>query len=689
MAADRSANRPPADSGRRKRRRWPIVLAAFAVAIVALIVFWQWDWFIPLVDREASAALGRKVTIRHLHVRLGATTVIIADGVRVASPQGFSPQAFSPRGAEDQPLATLDHLKVGVRIMSYVRHRIIDLPLIEADHPVIDAVARPDGTTNWSGIGTSKKAGSGSSGPPPQLGVLRIEDGHVHVVDPKFKTDMRLLVHTEDERRADGGRLVVEARGTYAHQPITGDFTGGAILALRDRSKPYPVDLHVANGPTKVSLTGEVDEPLTLGGARLKLVFEGPDMERLLPLTGIPIPHTPPYKLTGNLDYQKSRIVFDHFHGIVGSSDLGGSIAVEPHGKVPDVRADLSSRNINLNDLAGFIGAPPGDKKDASAQQKRQIAQTGKTGNILPTTKFSLPRLRMANVHLTYRGEHIEGRYIPLDNIVVALDIQDGRITLHPLNFAVGTGTIASDFDLDPVGDTLHTKAHIAFRHIDLSRIMRATHAFHGQGLIGGQADLTTTGDSVAGMLGNGDGGVTLILSGAGDISALLDDIAGLEAGNAILSALGLPQRADLQCFVADMPLKDGTLSMKTFLLQTSEARSIGRGTIDLKNQTLNYSLTTRSTHFSIGSLPGPIDVTGKLGSPSIRPGAEILGRAGAAVGLGVLFVPLAILPTIQLGVGEGACTDALREAKQGPAAAPPKTAGTASQSRRAHHHRR
>ena len=672
-----AADRPPGHGSGRRRRRWLITLAAFLVAVVALILLWQWDWFIPIVESRASAALGRKVTIQHLHVRLGGTTVIVLDDLRIANPKGFDQAA---------PLATVGHLKVAVRALSVINGPI-NLPLIDMDHPVINATARPDGASNWSGIGGTSQTKAKSSGPPPKLGVLRIEDGHVHVIDPKFKTDMALLVHTTGENQADGGRLVATAKGTYAHQPITGRFIGGALLEVRDRSKPYPVDLHVANGPTRVALTGTVDQPLTFAGANLKLVLAGPDMALLLPLTGVPIPHTPPYKVAGNLDYQKSQIVFDHFHGTVGSSDLSGRIAVEPHGKVPHLRAALTSHKVDLNDLAGFIGAPPGDKKDTTSKQKQQIKQAGKSGDILPTHDFNVPSLRSIDVHLTYKGDRIEGRYVPLDNIVVALDIDDGRIRLHPLNFAVGQGTIESDFNLDPVGDTLHTKAHVRFRHVNLSRIMQATHAFHGEGLIGGQASLTTTGNSVASMLGNGNGGVTLIISGKGNISALLDDIAGLEFGNAILSALGVPQRADLRCFVGDMPLDNGILSMKTFLLQTSEARSIGRGTIDLRNQTLNYSLTTRSTHFSIGSLPGPIDVTGKLGNPTVRPGAEVVGRAAAAAGLGVLFVPLAILPTVQFGVGNGACTDALQEAKQGPAAASKPASPQQSHSR--HPHRR
>ena len=46
------------------------------VLVALLIFFWNWDWFIPLVEADASSTLGRKVTLEHLHVRLGRTTLI-------------------------------------------------------------------------------------------------------------------------------------------------------------------------------------------------------------------------------------------------------------------------------------------------------------------------------------------------------------------------------------------------------------------------------------------------------------------------------------------------------------------------------------------------------------------------------------------------------------------------------------
>ena len=52
---------------------------------------------------------------------------------------------------------------------------------------------------------------------------------------------------------------------------------------------------------------------------------------------------------------------------------------------------------------------------------------------------------------------------------------------------------------------------------------------------------------------------------------------------------------------------------------------------------------------------------------------AVAAARAGAAVGLGVLLTPLAaLLPTIELGIGEdGACAGLLRAARS-PARVPP-----------------
>ena len=61
-------------------------------------------------------------------------------------------------------------------------------------------------------------------------------------------------------------------------------------MSLRNPAEPYPVDLHIANGNTNVALIGTIEQPMSFGGARLKLTLAGQDMSNLYQLTNIPLP---------------------------------------------------------------------------------------------------------------------------------------------------------------------------------------------------------------------------------------------------------------------------------------------------------------------------------------------------------------------------------------------------------------
>ena len=100
---------------RERRRRWPFVLGGVVVAIGVLVAVWDWDWFRPLIEREASAQLGRAVTLQHFGLRLGRQIVAVADGVRIANPEAF---------AQNPPLAVAERLTVAIEAMELLRHRL-------------------------------------------------------------------------------------------------------------------------------------------------------------------------------------------------------------------------------------------------------------------------------------------------------------------------------------------------------------------------------------------------------------------------------------------------------------------------------------------------------------------------------------------------------------------------------------
>ena len=652
MSSD--ASTPP----RRRRHIGLWVLGTFIVAIIAVVALWDWDWFLPIVDSQASSAIGRKTTAQHLHVSLGRVTTVSLDNVEIANADGFD---------TTKPFAHVDRLTVQADVMAYIHSRQIVLPQITLDHPVVEADEKADKTANWpTGSGSSTPAGQKADpNAGPKIGQLVINNGSAHVALAPLKADFDLAIATKQGDSggatpdSQNGQIVVDAKGKYAAQPITGQLVGGALLSLRDTAHPYPITLRLANGPTKVALNGTVENPLNFAGANITLEFSGPDASLLTPLTGVPIPPTPAYSIAGKLDYADKKVRFTDFKGRLGESDINGDILVDPTQAKPMVEANLVSHTVQLADLGGFIGETPGRKGEAnqSSQQKAELVHKEASNRVLPDTPINLPKLNAANVRLRYKGEHILGRSVPLDNIVANIDITDGRIQVHPLAFGVGTGEINLDADLEPAGKDLKADIGVQFRRVDLARLLAATHLVEGAGSMSGSAKLVSTGNSLGSLLGHGNGDLKLGMSG-GNLSALLVDIAGLEFGNALLSALGIPQRANLECFAANYVLTRGVLNTQTLLLDTSEARVQGTGSVNLADETIDYKLKTASKHFSVGTLPTPIDITGPLKSPSIKPEiGPLAARAGAAIGLGILFPPAALIPTIQFGTGnDGAC---------------------------------
>lgn len=665
---------------RRRRHIGLIVLVLFAVAIAVLVLLWDWDWFRPLAERQASAALGRRVTMSHFDVKLSRHPTVIADGLEIANPDGFPEAPY---------FAHLDRLAVTADAMAYWNGRNVVIDRVAATKPQINALQHTDGKATWDfpALTGANSKPDASSSKPARIDNVAISDGTAHVVVPRVKADFQVAMATQSfatarpptaeiagvkapdvptPTSADAGKpadpdkpdqIVLDAKGTYADQPITAHAVGGALLSLRDAITPYNIDATAANGPTKVALAGTVQDPLHFKGTDLKLHLSGPDMSLLFPLTGVPIPKTPPYDIAGNLSYSAGKVRFTDFLGRLGSSDLGGTITVDPGPQRPVVDAKLVSKHVDLADLGGFIGSQPGraNTPDQTTEQKAAVQKAEASSKLLPNAPINLPKFKSADVRLDYRGERIEGRSVPFDAIAAKLDIDDGRIKLHPVSLQVGRGQIVTNADLAPAsGGDFNAKVDVAFDHVDISRVLASTHAVEGAGLLGGRAEMTSTGNSISSLVAHGDGGVRLLLAG-GNLSALLVDLSGLEFGNALLSAIGVPRQAKLQCFVADFGLHKGVLNTNAMILDTSEADVIGTGDVDLGREALNYRLRTNARHLSVGSIPTDIGIKGTFKNPSIQPDVtELAVRGGAAIALGVLLTPVgALLPTVQFGTGD------------------------------------
>jgi AsmA family protein len=611
-----------------KRRLLLIIPAILGMGLLVLALVWDWNWLRPLVEHRASVALGRKVTLHKFDVKVGRYPMLVADDVTVTNPPEF------PAGTQ---LGSIDRVSVRIDLWR-LAHRQLHLLEINAEHPRGDLRPGPNGKRNWE-FDLASKGGPGS---PVEIGSLNIIDGNIQFFDPQFKADFTMAMHTESAKNGTDSRLLIDAEGTYADQPIKAHFVGGSVLTLRDPGHPYPVDLEVENGPTVITLKGTIERPLQLGGADLDLHLKGNNLAALYPLTGVPLPPSAPYTLKGKLEYSGERVRFMDFAGVVGKSDLEGNLDIDLTRKKRLITAILHSNSVEMTDLSGFTGAKPRNPTPKD------------NWHILPDEPINLPRIRAADLDIQYKVTRFKNKKLPLDNLAAHIIVQDGLLSMSPVSFGVGEGRIVAHIELDGRKDLVHTVADVDFRRIDLKRLLLASKLVKGTGLIGGAASIDSTGNSTAKMLANGNGELHLFMN-EGDLSALLVDLAGLEFGKALLSALGMPSRTDIRCAVSDLELKEGILRPRLLLADTKEANIFGEGLINLQNETLDLRIRTEPKRPGIVSLRGPVVVRGALKKPTIAPEMRpLVTRGAAAVALGALLTPLAaLLPTIELGLGK------------------------------------
>ncbi|MBV8472039.1 MAG: hypothetical protein JO234_01370, partial [Hyphomicrobiales bacterium] len=162
-----------------------------------------------------------------------------------------------------------------------------------------------------------------------------------------------------------------------------------------------------------------------------------------------------------------------------------------------------------------------------------------------------------------------------------------------------------------------------------------------------------------------------------GQLSQLIEQLAPID----VLGALGVYMRNNkpvpINCFVSRFDIKTGLANVSTLLVDTPEDDIVGKGSINFADETLNLTLTPHNKKFTIVSLRTPVDVDGTFHKIDyhLKTGG-LMARVGAAVGLGALFPPAALLPLIDTGLGENnACSKAY--AAQNPPGSPAPTSGS------------
>ena len=665
--------------------RWLTVsIAALMAAFIALLLLaalwvavFGWNWARGPLQDLALDKTGRVLRLEgDLSVNLAWPSPLVrAEAVRLSNPAwAAAPDALVADAVE----ATID-------LREALRGRLA-FPELRLQRPQVFLEQSPDaaGVMRKTWLFDLKQTDDSA-----RIGIGRVllDRGELQFLDKSQATDLKLSMSTESvavtagsvaaapaagtasddaapgqASPSESAALVFKAEGQLRGQTLTAEGTGGAVLAWRDETAPYPlrIDASLGSGAgrTRLRADGSVLGLLNLTGVDVQMDLRGADLAALAPLLGLPLPPTPAYRVEGQLVRDGALWRLGSFTGEVGHSDIAGTLQLDTAGARPMLRGGFSSRRLDLADLGPAVGVKVTPKQGGADQAAAADSR------VLPDLPFDTRLWGRLDADVAFAAQSLlRSDAQPLARLQGRMQLQDRRLSLDPLAFDLAGGQLRAQVLLDAQSTPMKGTTTMQLRGVQLQRLLPEVDlARVAIGRLDGDMRLAGSGASLGRMLASADGRVSLVAK-EGLISRLLMEKIGLHLLEILRLNLTGDETVALRCAVADFEVKKGRMAVQALVLDTSISTVFGSGHVDLGTETLDLAFVPRTKVTSVIALRSPIYLRGPFADPAVSVDAgAIVTRGLGALALGLLNPLLALVPLHDAGPGIASpCADLLQ----------------------------
>jgi uncharacterized protein involved in outer membrane biogenesis len=652
---------------------WIGGIVAFLLVLLAALSLLDWNLLRGPLSRMLSRDLDRPVSIDgDLRVQLLSWTPSAdVEGLRIGNP---------PWAGNDD-MVNLPRLHVAVVLKDLFVGRLV-LATLELDNPKVQLIQDERGRANWD-FGTTRPKPEKPEKPTklPPLHHFALNGGSLELNDAIRKLTFNGTVGAQENGVGSKARpFTLNGEGTLNKEPFKLVFTGDALLDVQ-LDHPYRFQTTVDAGPSSVKVRGTIAKPFDMGNVDAEIALQGQNLANLYYLTNLALPLTPPYQISVKLHRSGNHFALDDLAGKVGSSDIHGKGTVdlaEKDGR-PRLTVDISSHSLNLSDLGVAFGAgveQPADQKGKAPAQVRAPKAEPISPYLLPTFEFQFDRLNAMDADVDFRADSIQAQKIPIQNVAFKLRLEQGTLTIDPIDFSLPQGKLTGSIDLKTRQQTpqLSMDIHLSGIRLDQFKPKNATTA-PLDGVMEGRLRIDGSGNSVHAIAADANGTFSIVLPD-GQMREAFAELAGIDA----VRGLGLlltkkDQTVPIRCGVIEFKLKDGDAEAEHLLFDTENVLVSGEGRITLGDEKLDLNVKGEPKKFRFDRIRAPVNIRGTLRHPDISLSTPALAKQGAAAAvLGVVATPFAaVLAFVDPGLAKNAdCANLTHEA-EGKVAQPPQ----------------
>jgi uncharacterized protein involved in outer membrane biogenesis len=628
-----------------------LIVLAWAILLVTKGRFLK-PTFVKYASRYADRAVAVdgdfQLYLNPFHLKF------VAQGLRLANPAwAHDPQLFTAR-LIDSEISTWD--------LIFGRQHVLFLTLDGANAGLeIDRAGR----NTWTFAGNTPFK-------VPPIDRANVTGSTLHYLDARHQADVRLAfgdltgnVNGRGNQQV-AGPLTFRGGGTALAAPFT---LRGALTTPNStiQGGRTGLELHAQVAATAIDVAGTLPGATTIEGADLRVTIAGKNLQTLFKLAGATAPATRPYKLSANFTKAGTDYRFTRIGGRFGDSDLAGNLTVTTARARTKLVGTLHSNTLDALDVGPWLGYSP-DKLDAKGG-KGVVTMVNGHPRVLPDASLDIDSLTGFNADVHYTADHVRTGNVPIDHLVLNLDLDDRELKLTPIALDLIGGRVTADIDLDAQRDPVVTAYDVRMTQVPIGKLLTSFKVEDNgtSANVGGRIQLSGTGNSVRQSLASSNGRIAIVVSN-GTLWIRNIELAKLDVQNFVVALLGkdLKKPRDIRCGVAAFTVRDGVAAADPVIFDTGRAVYSMKGQFSFKDESLGLALRGKSKELSLFSGQSPIGVGGYFAAPTVNPvSKELIARAGASVLLGIVGTPVAaILPFVNLGTAKNSNCAAIESAR-------------------------
>jgi AsmA family protein len=496
-----------------------------------------------------------------------------------------------------------------------------------------------------------------------------IDKGRLVIRDANTKAEARIQLDAGEITAKPGQPVRIALKGSLDDVPITlGLETAKAADLVRpDGRIPFTFTAEAAD--TRVKLTGAISKPVGEGDIELALALDGKRFDSLNRLARTSLPPWGPYSLGGKFRMSKQGYEVADLAVRVGASRLQGRGALVTARAKPKLTIDLASPSIQLDDfkLDGWSATEkkPEKKKEEPEKSAEEVKAEAEKATNEAQKMLSPEVMRRQDAYITVRVDEVLSGKDKMGSGRLDAKLENGRADIGPMEVNVPGGSARLWLGYEPTDTEVKVDTKVRIERFDYGILARRFQPDADyKGLLTLRMDVNSRAKYLADILEKGNGSLEFAVWPENMPSGLAD-LWAVNVLSALLPAVDPDKASKINCAVARFDLKDGLLTHKTIVMDTSRMRVTGAGGVDFRNETLQFRMAPQGKKPEFLSVAIPVEVKGSFKGFDVGVSAgDVIGTVGRFA-TSIFWVPIQRLIEKPLPKDGGdVCGNALGEGK-------------------------